>query len=285
MTTKEFSDQFDVLYNSVMSNQAPSLDEYEKSVFLTKAQYEIMYAYLSHKGNKFLEGIEGSPKRHIDFSNLLVTKSLEPLTDVEQKFDSRSICYEAPKEMFIPINEKCIDQNGNRLIVVPLDFNLYDLYMSKPYQYPVKRHVWRLFTQTEVHYKASIPNPDAPLVPAADIQPGDMEVLPPSRKEDYRCAVIELIGAPGFNPTEYTIRYVKRARPIILQNLAETGLTIEGKTGVSECELDPEIHEEILQRAVELAKAVYTGDLNTQLGLGNTSATNLGVVPQSNNRD
>lgn len=37
MTLQEFSDEFDVLYNNIMSNQAPGLDEYEKSVFLTKA--------------------------------------------------------------------------------------------------------------------------------------------------------------------------------------------------------------------------------------------------------
>jgi hypothetical protein len=37
MTTSEFSNQFDVLYNNITSNQAPGLDEYEKSVFLTKA--------------------------------------------------------------------------------------------------------------------------------------------------------------------------------------------------------------------------------------------------------
>ena len=36
MTTQEFSNEFDVLYNNA-GNQAPGLDEYEKSVFLTKA--------------------------------------------------------------------------------------------------------------------------------------------------------------------------------------------------------------------------------------------------------
>ena len=35
MTITEFSNQFDVLYNNITSNQAPGLNEYEKSVFLT----------------------------------------------------------------------------------------------------------------------------------------------------------------------------------------------------------------------------------------------------------
>lgn len=37
MTNKEMSDQFDLLYNNITSNQAPGLNEFDKSVFLTKA--------------------------------------------------------------------------------------------------------------------------------------------------------------------------------------------------------------------------------------------------------
>lgn len=35
MTLEEFSNEFDILYNNITSNQAPPLDEYEKSVLLT----------------------------------------------------------------------------------------------------------------------------------------------------------------------------------------------------------------------------------------------------------
>lgn len=37
MTPNEMSSEFDILYNQINSNQAPGVDEYEKSVFLTKA--------------------------------------------------------------------------------------------------------------------------------------------------------------------------------------------------------------------------------------------------------
>lgn len=37
MTLAEMSNEFDVLFNNIMSNQAPGIDEYEKSLFLTKA--------------------------------------------------------------------------------------------------------------------------------------------------------------------------------------------------------------------------------------------------------
>lgn len=42
MSNTEFSNQFDVLYNNIMSNAAPGLNEYEKSVFLTQAQRDII---------------------------------------------------------------------------------------------------------------------------------------------------------------------------------------------------------------------------------------------------
>ena len=71
MTNSEFSNEFDVLYNNITSNQAPGLDEYEKSVFLTKAQDEIIKAYFNPKSNKVQEGFDGSEKRQIDFSMLI----------------------------------------------------------------------------------------------------------------------------------------------------------------------------------------------------------------------
>lgn len=71
MTNLEFSAEFDVLYNNITSNQAPGLDEYEKSVFLTKAQDEILKAYFNPKGNKLFEGFDDSTRRQIDFSNLV----------------------------------------------------------------------------------------------------------------------------------------------------------------------------------------------------------------------
>lgn len=60
--------------------------------------------------------------------------------------------------------------------------------------------------------------------------------------------------------------------------MPEEGPTIDGETESMTSELDPILHKEIVQRAVELAKAVYTGDLTTQIALGQTSQTGLGIV-------
>lgn len=60
MTTTEFSNEFDILYNNITSNQAPGLDEYEKSVFLTRAQEDILKGYFNPKTNKIQEGFDSS---------------------------------------------------------------------------------------------------------------------------------------------------------------------------------------------------------------------------------
>ena len=49
MTCEEFSREFDILYNNITSNQAPGLNEYEKSVFLTQAQESIILEMYSEK--------------------------------------------------------------------------------------------------------------------------------------------------------------------------------------------------------------------------------------------
>ena len=43
-TCEEWSLEFDLLYNNIASDKAPGLNEYEKSVFLTRAQETIVVA-------------------------------------------------------------------------------------------------------------------------------------------------------------------------------------------------------------------------------------------------
>lgn len=49
MISQEFSNEFDVLYNSITNGNAPGVTEYEKSVFLTRAQLEYIQELI--KGN------------------------------------------------------------------------------------------------------------------------------------------------------------------------------------------------------------------------------------------
>lgn len=52
MTNLEFSREFDILYNNITSNQAPSLNSYEKSVFLTEAAEQYQQELISGIGGE-----------------------------------------------------------------------------------------------------------------------------------------------------------------------------------------------------------------------------------------
>ena len=243
MTTQEFSNEFDVLYNNIMSNQAPGLDEYEKSVFLTKAQLEILKNYFNPKGNKYGQGFDENAKRQIDFSTLITVAKPSQYTPTGDyvKFDDRSQLYKMPQNILLMLNETGINtvDGVNRLIsIVPMNYEEYARLMSKPWKQPLKNQGWRLFQST-----------------------GGVDFIS------------EIVIKYNSSLADYKIRYVKRPNPIILANLADeySNVSIEGITTITECELDPIIHPEILQRAVELAKSAYTGDLKSSIELGQRS--------------
>lgn len=58
----------------------------------------------------------------------------------------------------------------------------------------------------------------------------------------------------GDRPSSYTVQCVIKPKPIILVDLKDTGLSIEGYTSPRGCDLDPSLHHMVLERAVSLAK-------------------------------
>ena len=260
MTSSEFSNEFDVLYNNIMSNRAPGLDEYEKSVFLTKAQDEILKAYFDPSLNKSQDGFDGSERRQIDFS-MLVNVDKPTVTVGAGNIDTRTAGVakvNLPTEALMILNEVVKVTRGTitdmDLQVVPIAYTEYSRLMSKPYKRPLKWQAWRLQTMEGSASKA------------------------------------DLIANNTDTITGYEVRYLKRPNPIIVGPLegvtiggyvgcdASGALVTTGATKGSECKLDPILHQEILQRAVELAKAAYTGDLQSQVALGQSSQTNMGAV-------
>lgn len=215
---------FEVLYNNITSNQAPGLNAYEKSVFLTKAQDEILKNYFNpkSKGNNTQDGFDANQKRQIDFSMLTTVETSSSFSS--SLFDGRTNTKSVslPSKMMMAINEMAtVSRSGSSVLlqVIPIKFDDYSRLMSKPYKRPLKYQAWRLINN-------------------ATANKGDIVV------------------GPSDTLTRYTIRYIRRPNPIIVSDL--DGLTIEGKSSTTECELDPILHEEILQRAVELAKVAWT---------------------------
>ena len=247
MTNSEFSNQFDVLYNNIMSNQAPGLDEYEKSVFLTKAQDEIVKSYFNPKTNKTLDGFDGNERRQIDFSMLMRTDTVS--TFAASVFAGRTAGVNSitmPSDALLYVNERLEVTRGGAtvmLTVIPISYTEYARQMLKPYKRPVQYQAWRIIDSAVSGLSA------------------------------------DLIAGPNDTITKYVARYVKRPQAIILSDLE--GVTIGGSDTAQECELDPILHEEILQRAVELAKAAYTGDLSSQIALGTNSETEKGILTSS----
>ena len=241
MTNEEFSNEFDVLYNNITSNQAPGLDEYEKSVFLTKAQSEILREYFNSRVDNTNGGFDGSQKRQYDFSFLIKTAKLEANVSNEgdenyiPKMDNRGSLFNFPEDYFLSINEVIRDDaSSNKFYsVVSISYSDYQRLMTKPYAYPPKRMAWRLFIGT---IQKTLEDTSKVIVPVA-----------------------EIIGKFVGNPTtwDYTLRYVKKPSPIILINLTDDDLSIEGEKVKTPCEFPSQLHQEILERAVSLAKIAY----------------------------
>ena len=242
MTNEEFSNEFDVLYNSITSNQAPGLDEYEKSVFLTKAQSEILREYFNSRVDGTNGGFDGSQKRQYDFSFLIKTTILDANLANEgeegyiPKIDNRGYLFNFPEDYFLSINEVIRDdESSNKFYsVVSISYSDYQRLMTKPYAYPPKRVAWRLFIGTI--QKTLEDNTTKVTVPVAEI-------------------IGKFVG--NSNNWNYTLRYVKKPNPIILINLTDDDLSIEGKKTKTPCEFPSQLHQEILERAVTLAKIAY----------------------------
>ena len=250
MTTQEFSNTFDTLLNSYNSQgmfgeQASRgeivLDEYEKSVLLTQAQDIIVKQYF--EGGGVNGGFDDSARRQVDFSNLItveeITKEENP---VLTPYDERSLIYKTPatvtgkaKVLYI-LNEKIVVSTTSgqpavttkrQYVVVPINYKEYDRQMSKAYAQPLKKQAWRLFQDGGTS--------------ALDLY---SEIIP-----------VENSITSGEIP-KYKIRYIRRPQPIILTNLdfvTQADLEIDGLKTVSECELNPIVHMDILNKAVELA--------------------------------
>lgn len=374
MTTQEFSNEFEVLYNNIMSNQAPGLDEYEKSVFLTKAQEELVRDYFNSRNVKNAQGFDDSQKRQYDFSTLLSNAELYDCADNARVlsasrliasnpvFDNRSRVYLAPSDLFLAINESIEDSAKRRYSVLPISYDEYNRLMSKPYGFPLKRQAWRIisdripflvgwggklldsaiflfkskyFKVIRIRIKISNSNeiiepsiveddhgvsifmylPISNLVNYWSTYLADNNALKEAGLDKYLYPVVGETGRFPSRVTEptsftiniapatmesgaavhtsafeiigrftgdikYKIRYIKTPKPIILVNLSDVqeGLSINGYNTVTECELPPNTHQEILQRAVELAKASYQGDLSSVIQTGNVSGTDIGYV-------
>lgn len=248
MTTEEFSNTFDTLLNSY-NNQANFgessskadlvLDEYEKSVLLTQAQDIVVKSYFDRTLNPEGQGFDDTTKRQIDFSSLISVGSGTRVQD-GITYDPRGKLFTFPdNNVLVVLNEKLeVKDNKDKLkstfVVVPINYKEYDRQMSRAYTQPLKKQCWRLFQGN----KGSL-----------DIT---SEIIP----------IDGSINEEEGDTVNYKVRFIRRPRPIVLQNFSDDvtdNVTIDLENKKTECELNPIIHMEILNKAVELALLTRRG--------------------------
>jgi hypothetical protein len=229
MTTQQFSDEFDILISSQAIlkefglTQGIELDEYEKSVFLSNAQEEIVrntYEGLTVKGESFEE--TEIKRRYLD--KLIKQQTVTSTVNIsdDEKIDTTSVFFELPTDVMVITNEQlevssedeCYD--GQRIDIQPIRQDEYLVQKKNPFRVPTMKgrtnHAWRL---------------------------------------DYgnnATRVVEIIAPNQVTPAKYIVRYIRKPKPIILSNL--TDLNIDGVTIVQTSELDDILHRQILQLAV-----------------------------------
>lgn len=235
MTTVEMSDTFDTMLNSYAAKRnfgdqnspvSIELDEYEKSVFLTQAQEEVVIGLYSGR-NPIGVGFENTEelRRSLDF---LVKQHIYTDEDEEQNLvglSSGSVFYKLPDDLlFITLEQiKWKDPNlvcydGRYANVLPITQDEYSRVRRNPYRGPTKYKALRL-------------------------DPGNH--------------MVELISK--FHIGEYLIRYLSKPEPIVLVDLPE-GTSIDGYNTVNECKLNVLLHNMILERAVQIAYSTKTNN-------------------------
>lgn len=228
MTNKEFSDGFSTLLNSFGITPNITLDEYEKSTFLTNAQEQLIIDIYSGRNVIYGKSFEQTEELRRYLSNLGETYETSTKVTGKLGLSKDSVFFEIPQDTWFITYEVallkdsrlgCLD--GIEASVVPLPQD--DLYRAKdnPFRGPSKDRVLRL---------------------------------------DIKSDLAELISK--YNVDKYLMRYISQPTPIILVDLPD-GLSINGISTESECELNPVVHRAILERAVQLAiisKTQLTGN-------------------------
>lgn len=223
MSNEEFSNEFDILINSNntvkpigLSSTVLEFDEYEKSVFLTRAQESVIASL--YKGSLAGSSFEETEELRRYLSELVKTYSTSDEEQYYEKLTANSHFFSIPEEVWFITYEAVISQDaklgcakGSVIEVVPVTQDEFHKIKENPFRRANKRRVLRL---------------------------------------DIEGNIVELISE--FSIDKYQIRYLAKPDPIILIDLPE-GLSINGLKKATDCKLNPALHRLILETAVTLA--------------------------------
>lgn len=225
MQIQEFSHQFDTLLNShaiaagfdEQNNPATiELDEYEKSLFLTNAQEEIVLSLYNGR-NSSLQSFEETEELRRYLSTLVQEAELNPIEKNKPLgIDSKSMFFTLPANLWFITYEAVAVEGGKcgegfSQMVVPVTQDEYHRIKKNPFRGANDRRALRL---------------------------------------DLSDNIIEIVSK--YTVSSYYVRYLKQLKPIILTQL-DDDTQLRGETTPMTSELPESLHLKILNRAVELA--------------------------------
>ena len=235
MTAAEFKNEFDIAYNNIMSNAAPPVNDYEVSVFLTKAQEELDKSTYLGRPNMFKSSDLNEDSR--EFLNPLIRQYSQSNPVQEDAYNNFKIFKFAMPEDLLYIQQESVKLDtespclaNKSLLVIPTTLDKLHKLLENPFKRPDNTKAFRIaWFKTE---------------------PG-------------------IYIAHSNTIKTYSMIYIKKPAPIILSDISIYGTTVDGFSSplTPVCELHEGTHREIINRAVELAKSAYLGDLNTAIAL------------------
>ena len=229
-STTEWSAEFDILWNNIMSNQAPGLNPYEKSVFLTRGEELTVIGIYNGTISVPFESTE----EVTDYLSPLVSQADCPVAEAASLYHiiSGSVVYQLPEDLLFRTYESCklnLGDCGERdAIIVPVTQDEFWRTYRNPFKGPNKRRVLRLSY-------------------AEAVMDGD--------EIDYHQMYSELVSK--LPVSSYSVRYIRKPDPIILEDIPEGYPAINGQREAATCKLHENLHQTILINAVNAAKAVW----------------------------
>lgn len=221
MTTIEFSNEFDIKWDNLRFNNSdtPSLNDYEKSIFLTTAQENwIINNHKNFENSEFVRRALAPIVKTLSIDGETIgvsTKQMGIFVD-----ELKSLLIDVPADAWLIVHEQA-KLNGKRRDVVPITHDEFNVLIDNPFRKPNDTRMWRM-----------------------DFNRNDKEQ-------------IELIIASGPSVAiEYFNRYVTRPKPIVLDGVFETednNLSIRGQISPQTSVLNDIVHETILDDAINLA--------------------------------
>lgn len=195
------------------SGYSIELDEYEKSVLLTEAQ-ELFVREL-YRGVPQGESFEKTEEMRRSLDSLIKTVRLNPSQGVI--LTENSTVYNLPADTWFITYEAAVLDDPNVGCLNGTEIQVIPM------------------TQDEYHRSSR--NPFR--------KPSERKAI----RLDNGYLKVEIVSE--YNLSTYIVRYFSRPKPIILANLE--GVSINGQTNKTECELNSVTHRAILERAVQLA--------------------------------